>query len=490
MTADRDTLLATIAAYPHDDTPRLIFADWLEENGEAERAEFIRLQCELAQLADATDASQPLFEFLCARDWVTRSSADWSRIDHGILRRLALITRSEDLLRRHPQWTPQLPKSYRLQWSGFHRGFAHRVTLGDPRRLNAARLRAAAPPVTLLASDFSATYAQRLADRGLLDWIVGLHLERIADGIHEFGQHPAATQVRSITLHYTGPEAFAALAASPRWSGLRQLSYWGSTSDTTSPLELLAQAAHLRGVRHLYLREVPCNSATLRAFLNVPFPELTTLLWEDSELDDDAAEQLANCPYLAHVRMLSLRGNQITGRGVTALLTSPYLTNVSFLDLERNPGTRVDANKLAQATPASLRMFHAHGCRFNAQDVGALARCPRLHTLWYLDLDANGLGSRAVRELIRGFQDFCPPILWLTYNRINDQGAHWLARWPAAQRLSVLHLKYNRMTDAGAVALLDSPYLQNLDGLGLSGTSEPTKARMAARFRFYNLDYS
>ena len=25
----------------------LIFADWLEENGQAERAEFIRVQCEL-----------------------------------------------------------------------------------------------------------------------------------------------------------------------------------------------------------------------------------------------------------------------------------------------------------------------------------------------------------------------------------------------------------------------------------------------------------
>jgi uncharacterized protein (TIGR02996 family) len=33
-----------------DDAPRLIFADWLEEHGAAERAEFIRVQCELARL--------------------------------------------------------------------------------------------------------------------------------------------------------------------------------------------------------------------------------------------------------------------------------------------------------------------------------------------------------------------------------------------------------------------------------------------------------
>ena len=33
---------------PWDDTPRLIMADWLEENGDPDRAEFIRLQCQLA----------------------------------------------------------------------------------------------------------------------------------------------------------------------------------------------------------------------------------------------------------------------------------------------------------------------------------------------------------------------------------------------------------------------------------------------------------
>jgi len=33
---------------PNDDLPRLVFADYLEETGEADRAEFIRIQCELA----------------------------------------------------------------------------------------------------------------------------------------------------------------------------------------------------------------------------------------------------------------------------------------------------------------------------------------------------------------------------------------------------------------------------------------------------------
>ncbi|MBY0456405.1 MAG: TIGR02996 domain-containing protein, partial [Gemmataceae bacterium] len=55
MLSDRDALLAAIRANPDEDTPRLAFADWLDEHGdEADRAraEFIRVQCELARHED------------------------------------------------------------------------------------------------------------------------------------------------------------------------------------------------------------------------------------------------------------------------------------------------------------------------------------------------------------------------------------------------------------------------------------------------------
>lgn len=47
---ERDALIAAICANPADDTPRLVFADWCGENGDPERLEFIRLQCELHAL--------------------------------------------------------------------------------------------------------------------------------------------------------------------------------------------------------------------------------------------------------------------------------------------------------------------------------------------------------------------------------------------------------------------------------------------------------
>src|SRR5438874_5119877 len=43
---DRDALLTAIIAEPDEDTPRLAYADWLDENGDPDRAEFIRAQIE------------------------------------------------------------------------------------------------------------------------------------------------------------------------------------------------------------------------------------------------------------------------------------------------------------------------------------------------------------------------------------------------------------------------------------------------------------
>ena len=51
-----DALLAAVVANPADDLPRLVYADWCEENGDAERAEFIRLQIGRANGTATADA--------------------------------------------------------------------------------------------------------------------------------------------------------------------------------------------------------------------------------------------------------------------------------------------------------------------------------------------------------------------------------------------------------------------------------------------------
>src|SRR5438067_1250501 len=60
--SDHDPFLRTIAERPADDGPRLVYADWLEEQGDADRAEFIRLQIDLARTEDDDDATHPAKE--------------------------------------------------------------------------------------------------------------------------------------------------------------------------------------------------------------------------------------------------------------------------------------------------------------------------------------------------------------------------------------------------------------------------------------------
>lgn len=49
MAGEGDAFLRAICTEPADDTARLVYADWLEEQEQVERAEFIRVQVELAK---------------------------------------------------------------------------------------------------------------------------------------------------------------------------------------------------------------------------------------------------------------------------------------------------------------------------------------------------------------------------------------------------------------------------------------------------------
>jgi uncharacterized protein (TIGR02996 family) len=55
----REAFLRAIFDRPADDTPRLVYADWLEEHGDYALAELIRLQCELDVLRQRTSSPPP-----------------------------------------------------------------------------------------------------------------------------------------------------------------------------------------------------------------------------------------------------------------------------------------------------------------------------------------------------------------------------------------------------------------------------------------------
>src|SRR6516165_7948006 len=93
-----DDLLQALIEHPDDDIRRLVLADWLEEHGEPERAEFIRTQIELAKLPK-TDK-----------------------------RRQVLEERETELLARNEQeWVKPL-RDRVISWT-FHRGFVAEVSV-------------------------------------------------------------------------------------------------------------------------------------------------------------------------------------------------------------------------------------------------------------------------------------------------------------------------------------------------------------------------
>jgi uncharacterized protein (TIGR02996 family) len=94
----KDGFLRAIIESPDDDTPRLVYADWLEDHGDPPRAEFIRLQCELAHIPE-DDERRPERE-----------------------------ARERELLARHETvWTGPLP-GWVAHWE-FRRGLVDRITL-------------------------------------------------------------------------------------------------------------------------------------------------------------------------------------------------------------------------------------------------------------------------------------------------------------------------------------------------------------------------
>ncbi|MDY3551208.1 TIGR02996 domain-containing protein [Gemmata sp. JC717] len=75
MHPDADALLDAIFDAPDDDTPRLVYADWLQEHGQEAHAQFIRLQCAAARYPLWSDEANRLWEEI-GRVW-TRLDEEW-----------------------------------------------------------------------------------------------------------------------------------------------------------------------------------------------------------------------------------------------------------------------------------------------------------------------------------------------------------------------------------------------------------------------------
>ncbi len=85
---NRQTFLDALRANPQDDVTRLVQADWLEEQGEGARADFIRTQVRLAGLDEDDPEREGLEER--ERDSLAGARAELAREPAGERVRLVL----------------------------------------------------------------------------------------------------------------------------------------------------------------------------------------------------------------------------------------------------------------------------------------------------------------------------------------------------------------------------------------------------------------
>jgi uncharacterized protein (TIGR02996 family) len=273
-----EAILQDVIENPDDDTPRLVYADWLEEHGNprsVSRAEFIRVQCRLARLPE-DDPTRP-----------------------------ALQTREGELLARHgKEWRSPLSLYARRQ--GFHRGFVETVHLN--------------------AGDFSGcgdVLFQKAPVRHL-------YLRHGASVLGMVAACPHAVRLRTliVTAYWRAraPTGHVLALANSRYLG-------GLTTLDLSLIQMDEVDAHalagsplLPRLAHLNLRRTAATAAVARALAECPArTALVSLDLSHNPIGDDGAVALARSPYLARLERLSLRGSQIGVRGGEALAASTTL---------------------------------------------------------------------------------------------------------------------------------------------------------------------
>lgn len=170
MTTNADfmqAILAAILADPTDDGPRLVYADWLEEqgNGEEPRAELIRAQCALGALEREAEA-------IDRRDNI---GMGWALPEEKRGKLDALRRRADELLARHGEdWLPDLARcrkmrdlmvpygtSHPLGWAVSHGG-------GGESGIAASFRRGFVAEVTLSAEAWLGGVCQRCQGEGVI----------------------------------------------------------------------------------------------------------------------------------------------------------------------------------------------------------------------------------------------------------------------------------------------------------------------------------
>jgi uncharacterized protein (TIGR02996 family) len=446
----------SIQEAPDDDAPRLIYADWLDEQGNpalSARAEFIRVQCELARL--------PLDE------------------DD---KRAQLERREAELWRKHRSvWiAPLKPFSRKF---AFRRGFPDQVLVQGKTFLQHAEKVLSVAPVFSIRLRHAKEQIAELAKCPSLSRLISLSLYWNHIGLARAGvlfQSPHLENLSELDLNdnLIRPGGVEALVAA-RLPRLTALNLRGNELRDAG-VEMLAGSPLLKQLHTLKLSHNDAGDSALRSLvLSENVANLTHLdLGGNPGLGDTFAEALAASTNLPRLTTLNLEGRGssrgggargFTSAGVRSLAASPTVRNLTSLNLAgqsiQDAGVQalVESTYLTQLTTLSLR-----GCSITS-GVAALATASFLPSLISLDLWYNRLDVSALKTFLDSRDLTRLRYLNLSHCYIGDEGATILAQAASLARLRELNLAGCQIGPRGAAALAESPCLAGLAALDLTG---------------------
>lgn len=475
--SDRAALLAAIRAHPDEDTPRLVYADWLTESGEADRAALIREQIAHRRAIEGDESGEAMAAYLGTRYDQERERIDWAAADPDLGRLRAARDAEKRLAARLKAKTEGLPTAKGLSYATAERGFFAEVAVGNPNVfLDRADAIFRAAPITHLnfQEDFTADHARALIAGGFLARVRSLAFGDVieSDALRLLGGHRDAAGVRTLDLSAQSEagDVVEALTAGAHWTGLESLNISSLDDDGAPDAAALAELfarPHLRGLHKLVAWSCGADDDAAKAVLK-NMPELRDLDLALNPITDPGP--FAKTKNLTHIRTLDLSSCDMNDADAGALINSPHMPHLTVLRLDGNylsgPAPKALAKKGRGPTLRALDLAHS---RLSAAGVEALARSPALRGLLHLSFQNANLTDEHVERLARAAAFDRLTHLNLSSNAFKAAAVKALAAAPWTANLQWLDVSYSKIGEAGAKALAAGPHLGKLKYLHADG---------------------
>lgn len=236
---------------------------------------------------------------------------------------------------------------------------------------------------------------------------------------------------------------------------------------------------------------------------------LQTLILAFNQIDDEGLTAIATSPYLSqgttNLTKLDLAGNKFGSVGIKSLFSSPIISTLEWLDVcGNNIGkdgidamvtaiTTCNITDMTKTTPLKLTSLALGDCQLCGDAAKSLASIASLLTgLEYLDLSANEIDLKGIKALVESNLFTKLTTLLLSENPIGPEGVSIMALSPSISNVTKLTLNWCDVGDEGAVAIANSPakftFLDlHSNAIGLTGITALASSKSLSNLESFGL---